>query len=72
MTLVVGRNGAGKSNFAEGGELALTGTSSRRAGRTRTWEDGWANLHTSGNRSVTVGGPTVIRREWSADAPLNA
>src|SRR5688500_12718981 len=29
LTLVVGRNGSGKSSFAEAAELALTGTASR-------------------------------------------
>jgi len=46
LTLVVGRNGSGKSSFAEAAELALTGTSSRwEAKKSKVWQEGWANLH---------------------------
>lgn len=78
VTLVVGRNGSGKSSFAEGAELALTGTSSRWARRTKAWAEGWANLHAAGERAVTVrlavagqDGPTVITRSWPAGAALD-
>lgn len=60
LTLVVGRNGAGKSSFAEAAELALTGTSKRWDGRsTRAWRDGWRNVHN--------GDPCRIRLELTAD-----
>ena len=45
LTLVVGRNGSGKSSFAEGIEILLTGTNSRWARRSRIWKEGWRNLH---------------------------
>ena len=45
LTLVVGRNGSGKSSFAEGAEVLLTGTSLRWEGRTKAWKLGWRNLH---------------------------
>lgn len=35
LTLVVGRNGSGKSSFAEGAEVLLTGTNLRWEGRTK-------------------------------------
>jgi hypothetical protein len=45
LTLVVGRNGSGKSSFAEALELLLTGDTYRWAQRTKVWRDGWRNLH---------------------------
>jgi hypothetical protein len=72
LTIVAGRNGSGKSSFAEGLEAALTGTSFRWAGRPRTWKDGWRNLHEKGSAIVAVDlqiegdrGTTTVRRTWS-------
>ncbi len=45
LTLVMGRNGSGKSSFAEGLELLLTGETYRWLNRAKTWKDGWRNLH---------------------------
>ncbi|MEU4343054.1 AAA family ATPase [Nocardia sp. NPDC023852] len=45
LTLVVGRNGSGKSSFAEAAELALTGGNRRWDGRSAAWREGWRNLH---------------------------
>ena len=45
LTLVVGRNGSGKSSFAEAIELLLTGENARWADRTAVWKDGWRSLH---------------------------
>ena len=45
LTLVVGRNGSGKSSFAEAAELALTGVTRRWEGRAAVWREGWRNLH---------------------------
>ena len=45
LTLVVGRNGSGKSSFAEGLEMCLTGESHRWAGRSKAWKETWRNLH---------------------------
>lgn len=45
LTLVVGRNGSGKSSFAEGLELLLTGDNLRWKNRAQPWKLGWRNLH---------------------------
>ena len=45
LTLIVGRNGSGKSSFAEGLELLMTGLNSRWVNRTKIWTQGWQNLH---------------------------
>ena len=45
LTLVVGRNGSGKSSFAEALEVLLTGDSLRWKERAAVWRDGWRNLH---------------------------
>jgi len=79
ITLVVGRNGSGKSSFAEAAELALTETSSRWANkRSKEWEQGWACLHHTGGRSIEVRlvadgqpGSTIVRRRWAPDARLD-
>lgn len=77
LTLVVGRNGSGKSSFAEAAELALTGTASRWEKRSKVWEEGWACLHLAGPRSIEVrlladgqAGETIVRRRWAASDPL--
>jgi len=80
LTLVVGRNGSGKSSFAEAAELALTGTSLRWAsGRAKVWQEGWHNLHHAGPRSIEVrlsvdgrAGQRVVRRAWAATDGLEA
>jgi hypothetical protein len=45
LTLVIGRNGSGKSSFAEGLELLLTGHNARWSKRPKAWLEGWRNLH---------------------------
>ncbi|MBJ7593842.1 MAG: AAA family ATPase [Candidatus Dormibacteraeota bacterium] len=45
LTLVVGRNGSGKSSLAEALEMLLTGANQRWVGRPRVWVEGWRNLH---------------------------
>jgi predicted ATPase len=74
LTLVVGRNGSGKSTFAEAAELSLVGTCSRWADRTTVdWRNGWRNLHHDGERRVQIelrddsGGSTKIERSWPGD-----
>ena len=75
---MVGRNGSGKSSFAEGAEVLLTGTSLRWEGRTKAWKLGWRNLHQAETASVSAEllvegeGPLVASRTWSADADLGA
>ena len=50
LTLVVGRNGSGKSSFAEALELLLTGENKRWADRSKAWSEGWRNLHVGAMR----------------------
>lgn len=77
LTLVVGRNGSGKSSFAEAVELSLTGDSIRWANKTSVWRTGWRNLHTPDPCAITtelrVDGsaqPIRVTRAWPADGEL--
>lgn len=54
LTVVAGRNGSGKSSFAEALEVALTGDSSRRRLSPTEWGGNWTNLHTDRPRSIRV------------------
>lgn len=45
LTVVVGRNGSGKSSFSDALEVLLTGDSHRWSGKTKEWKGGWRNLH---------------------------
>lgn len=79
LTVVAGRNGSGKSSFAEAAELALTGDNKRWSGdRSAVWRDGWRNLHTAGQTRICAelaagAQPGVIKvvREWPAGARLD-
>lgn len=66
LTLVTGRNGSGKSSFAEAAELTLTGDSRRWPGRTVVWRKGWRNLHSPvkalHRRGPGDGGCTAVAR----------
>lgn len=53
LTLVVGRNGTGKSTFAEGLETLLTGTTSRWEER-KEWKNAWKNLAFTGRPRVAA------------------
>jgi recombinational DNA repair ATPase RecF len=76
LTLVVGRNGSGKSSFAEALELLLTGNNSRWSTRSAIWKEGWRNLHHGDPRIdaelVLEGskGKTLISRHWAPGAKL--
>ncbi len=78
LTLVTGRNGTGKSSFAEGLEVLLTGGARRLDGKTKDWKEGWRSLHAVGAPEVratfAVEGqqPTTVTRRWAADAELGA
>ena len=77
LTLVVGRNGSGKSSFAEALELLLTGENKRWADRPKPWSEGWRNLHVGdpcaieASLSVEGAGKTTVRRGWAPDADLD-
>lgn len=74
LTVVTGRNGSGKSSFAEAAELVLTGDNSRwrdRQTNKALWTQGWRNLHATGPTEVEVGlvvqgraGATTVRMSW--------
>ena len=75
LTVVVGRNGSGKSSFAEALEVLLTGDTLRWANRRGPWKEGWRNLHHPAAPRVTAcfqvegkRGPTTVNRSWSEDA----
>src|SRR5262245_13477007 len=74
LTLVVGRNGSGKSSFAEAVEVLLTGDSLRWKERAAVWRDGWRNLHhpaTFLRGTFLVEGeksPSVVTRRWAEGA----
>lgn len=77
LTLVVGRNGSGKSSFAEAVELALTGDSARWAERNSVWRTGWRNLHSPDPcwivAQLHVDGeakPVTVTRSWPLGAAL--
>jgi energy-coupling factor transporter ATP-binding protein EcfA2 len=78
VTLVVGRNGSGKSSFAEAAELALTGDSARWADRNSVWREGWRNLHRADPCRIEVdlrvdghAEPLRVQRRWQRDAGLD-
>lgn len=72
LTLVVGRNGSGKSSFAEGLEMCLTGTSSRWSGRPKSWQETWRNLHAGDDALVAAeltgidSQPRTLTHAWPA------
>jgi energy-coupling factor transporter ATP-binding protein EcfA2 len=76
LTLVVGRNGSGKSSFAEALELLLTGTNRRWENRSEIWREGWRNLHHAPTRIaadfIVEGRPgkTAISRAWAPESGL--
>jgi recombinational DNA repair ATPase RecF len=78
LTLVVGRNGSGKSSFAEGLEVLLTGDSLRWKERAAVWREGWRNLHhptASLTATFLVEGeraPCVVSRRWEPEAAFDA
>jgi len=76
LTLIVGRNGSGKSSFAEALETLLTRDSRRWQSRPKDWRDGWRNLHVSSAAIdatflVEGDGRVIVRRRWDDGADLN-
>lgn len=76
LMVVSGRNGSGKSSFAEALELALTGTSYRWLHKQTLWSESWQNLHHSDPCAIRVGftaegtGPLTIGLTWAPGAEL--
>lgn len=78
LVVVAGRNGCGKSSFAEGLEVALTQNSYRWRTRSAVWQQSWRNLHHSTPTAITVelaekgAGLTTVAATWATDAELGA
>lgn len=78
LTLVVGRNGSGKSSFAEAAELALTGTCKRWEGKSAEWKAGWRNLHAKHEPLIRCGfslegaGETKVTLRWKDGGELES
>jgi len=78
LTLIVGRNGSGKSSFSEALELLLTGDNQRwGARRARIWREGWRNLHRPEVARIEAqlvldgrSGPYTVMRTWNAGQSL--
>jgi len=77
LTLVIGRNGSGKSSFAEALEILLTGVNWRWQYRSVIWKEGWRNLHHPSPAEVSAefavegeSGVTRITRRWPDDGEL--
>jgi len=77
LTLVVDRNGSGKSSFAEALELLVTGDTFRWANRAKVWQQGWRNLH---HKTAAIEaeflvegekGSTRVATAWKDDANLD-
>jgi ABC-type Mn2+/Zn2+ transport system ATPase subunit len=77
LTLLVGRNGSGKSSFAEALETLLIGESRRWAERPKEWQQGWKNLHSTDGAFVEAtfcidgSDPIVVRRIWKEGMDLH-
>ncbi|MBD0862449.1 AAA family ATPase [Gordonia sp. zg691] len=77
ITVVSGRNGSGKSSFAEAFEYAMTGQSYRWRNKAKLWVDSWRNLHEGNPCEVCVdftiedGPRTSIGAEWAVGAELD-
>src|SRR3954452_5926214 len=76
LTVVVGRNGSGKSSFAEGLELLMTGALKRWEKRPKAWTETWQCRHHTGGTRLEAqlllegSGETVgVRQEWPHGAP---
>lgn len=75
LTVVVGRNGSGKSSFAEGLELLMTGELKRWVKRPKAWSETWQCLHHTGPTRISTqlqleGGTVVpLTQEWPHGAP---
>jgi ABC-type Mn2+/Zn2+ transport system ATPase subunit len=76
LTVVVGRNGSGKSSFAEAAEVLFTGDSKRWSGRSKIWKEGWRCLHQPHPSSIEATlllegqGSATVTGSWDKDAPL--
>ena len=84
ITVISGRNGSGKSSFAEALEYALTGQSYRWLKKKgQHWESSWRNLHHGEPAAITVefametdsgrsGSTATVGVKWDPGAVLGA
>ena len=78
LTIVIGRNGSGKSSFAEALEVLFTGDSKRWSDRSKIWKEGWRNLHQTSPAGVEAEvllegqGPAKVVCAWDDGAALEA
>jgi ABC-type Mn2+/Zn2+ transport system ATPase subunit len=78
LTIVVGRNGSGKSSFAEALEVLFTGDSKRWSDRSKIWKEGWRNLHQTTSAGIELDllleeqGSAKITCVWDDGAALEA
>ncbi len=76
LTIVIGRNGSGKSSFAEALEVLFTGDSRRWSDRSKIWKEGWRNLHQRHPATIEAElllegqGPVRVACKWSEEADL--
>lgn len=76
LMVVSGRNGSGKSSFAEALELALTGTSYRWHKKGALWAESWQNLHDHDPCAIRIGfaaegsGPFTVGVDWEPASAL--
>jgi recombinational DNA repair ATPase RecF len=74
LTLVVGRNGSGKSSFAEALEVLLTGSLRRWDKLPVVWRQGWHCMHYPDQAQITAefivegAGSATVQRTWLAGA----
>ena len=70
LTLVIGRNGSGKSSFAEALEVLLTGNLRRWDKLPAVWRQGWRSVHHPEAARITAeflveeAGPALVQRTW--------
>lgn len=81
LTVISGRNGSGKSSFAEALELALTGESYRFEKKAQHWQDSWRNIHNPQSAAIELtfamepddgreGRALRAGAQWTSDAGL--
>jgi energy-coupling factor transporter ATP-binding protein EcfA2 len=77
LTVVVGRNGSGKSSFAEALEVLLTGQLRRWEKLPAVWRQGWRSMHHPRQAQITAeflvegAGPAVVQRTWPDGASFD-